>query len=163
MAFTSSLMSLIYHIELITVLGGGSFCVIAKDALHGLGFEPYLKLFLVPAPLDRDIFFWCQGSAICREFQAYWIQKKTGKVMESCISSNADLGKLKLGSQLITLMRRCAERNNWVAIPKVKFTLRGQMYENLHFVSPPQLLNLCFLNSLARVITIIRRCAERNN
>ena len=30
-------------------------------------------------------------------------------------------------AQIITFIRRCAERNNWVFILKVKVTLKGQM------------------------------------
>jgi hypothetical protein len=40
-------------------------------------------------------------------------------------------------AQLITIIRTCAEGNNWVATPKANVTLLGQMYKILHFVFPP--------------------------
>jgi hypothetical protein len=53
-------------------------------------------------------------------------------------------------------MRRCAERNDWVATPKIKVTLKGQglivyILSLLHnFVTAE-----FFLNNLAQVITCV--------
>ena len=50
-------------------------------------------------------------------------------------------------------MRRCAEHNNR--------TLKGQMLKSLHFVTFKTLKS--FLNNLALILTIMRRCAACNN
>jgi hypothetical protein len=38
-------------------------------------------------------------------------------------------------AQVVNIMRQCAELNNWVAIPKVKVTLKGQVLKGIQFVS----------------------------
>jgi hypothetical protein len=38
---------------------------------------------------------------------------------------------------VLTIMRRFAERNKWVATPNVNNTLKGQVLQRLHFVPAP--------------------------
>jgi 5,10-methylenetetrahydrofolate reductase len=70
---------------------------------------------------------------------------------------------------MFTIMKRCAERNNWVATHMVKVTLKCQVLKHVKVYILCSLLNFktaenfLFLNNLTQVITIMRWCAERSN